>query len=253
MKIFLFCAALLCAHVASADELADANALFAKKAYPQALTIYTKLGNAGNVEAQQHLGEMYLYGEAGAIDMDKAEAWFKKAAAKGNPTATGALKMKQARVARRADMDYWISGYDGADLKTGAFRCPAPRLPAMSRQNDEILLVTDKVNAWMDCYNAFVRNLNAASPLTGRVPKDIIDLLTKDELDKASAHLGEVYERTAEDAKVTAKLVMADYGAWREATDTYVTEHNRILKLAPPPDKMQEYEARKNNYGAPAN
>ena len=252
MKILLLCAALLCAQVASADELADANALFAKKAYPQALAAFTKLANAGNVEAQQHLGEMYLYGEAGSVDMDKAEAWFRKAAAKGNRTAVGALEMMKTRVARRADLDYWISGYDGADLKAGPYHCPVPRVPAMSRQNEEIELISGKVNKWMDCYNAFVRNLNAATPLTQRIPKDIIDLLTKDELDKATVHLAEVYERVAEDAKVTAKLVLADYGVWREATDAYVAEHNRIVKATPSLDKMQEYESRKNNYGAAA-
>ena len=65
MKTLLFCVALLVAGTACADELADADALFAKKAYPEALQKYTKLANAGNVTAQQHLGEMYFYGEAG--------------------------------------------------------------------------------------------------------------------------------------------------------------------------------------------
>jgi TPR repeat protein len=252
MKKTLLCLALLLAGPAMADELADANALFAKKSYPQALQMYTKLGNAGNVEAQQHLGEMYLYGEGSKVDLVAAELWFKKAAAKGNRTAVAALEMMAKRVERRADMDYWIKGYDGADLKAGQYRCPAPRIPAMSRENAEIETVTNKINAWMDCYNAFVRNLNASDPLVKRIPKEIVDLLTKDELEQATAHLAEVYERTAEDAKITSKLVMADYGVWRDATDKYVTEHNRIVKMAPSPEKMQEYEARKNNYnGAP--
>ena len=120
MKTVLFCAALLCGGVAlaaepgaklpakgaaakpaaaaassanSAAELAEADALFAKKAYPEALQKYTKLANAGNVMAQQHLGEMYFYGEAGAVDMDKAAQWFQKAAAKGNAVAIASLAL----------------------------------------------------------------------------------------------------------------------------------------------------------------
>ena len=71
MKKIVICLGLLFAGLAHADELADANALFQKKAYPQALQLYTKLANAGNAEAQLHLGEMYWYGEAGAIDMPR--------------------------------------------------------------------------------------------------------------------------------------------------------------------------------------
>ena len=73
MKKIVICLSLLFASVALADELTDANALFQKKSYPQALQLYTKLATAGNAEAQLHLGEMYWYGEAGAIDNAKAE------------------------------------------------------------------------------------------------------------------------------------------------------------------------------------
>jgi TPR repeat protein len=97
MKTLLFCVALLAAGAASADELADADALFAKKSYPEALQKYTRLANAGNPVAQQHLGEMYFYGEAGAVDMDKAALWFRKAAAKGNATAIASLDMMKQR------------------------------------------------------------------------------------------------------------------------------------------------------------
>ena len=230
MKKYLFCLALLVGGVAHADELADANALFAKKAYPQALQLYTKLANAGNAEAQLHMGEMYLYGEAGAIDLVKADAWFRKSAAKGNKTAIGALDMMKRRDLRKDDMAYWIAQYDGADLRSGEFRCPAPRIPPMSKQNDEIASVTEKVAVWQECYNAFVRKLNASSPLTKRIPQDIADLLTKDEAEQSRLHLEEVYARVAEDAKISAKLVLADFAAWRDATDAYVAEHNRMVK-----------------------
>ena len=119
-------------------------------------------------------------------------------------------------------------------------------MPAVSRQNDEIQNVAARMQVWQDCYNGFVRNLNAASPLGKRIPADIADLLTKDEADRAHARLGEVYERVAQDAKVTAKLVLADYAAWRDATDAYVAEHNRIVKNAPALEALQEYETRRD-------
>ena len=244
--------ALMLGGAAHADELADANALFAKKAYPQALALFTKLGNAGNAEAQLHVGEMYLYGEAGTIDVAKAESWFKKSAAKGNKTAVAALDMMQKRDARRADIEYWISKYDGNELRSGQYRCPAPRIPAMSKLNDEIATVSAKVGAWQTCYNKFVENLNANAPLTKLIPKEVADLLTKDEFDQAKLHLEDVYARIAEEARVSAKLVLADFDVWRDATDKYVGEHNRMVGNAPSPERQKEIEARKQNYVPPS-
>ena len=67
-------------------------------------------------------------------------------------------------------------------------------------------------SARQDCYKSFARKLNADSPLGKRIPADIADLPnTKDEADQATAHLGEVYERVAQDARVAAKPVLADY------------------------------------------
>lgn len=232
MKKYLFCLTLLLSGAACATELADANALFAKKAYPQAMQAYTKLANAGNAEAQLHLGEMHLYGEAGAVDLGKAEAWFKKSAAKGNKTAIASLEMMKRRETRRADIEYWTSKYDGAELKSGKYRCAAPRIPALSKQNDEIDAIGAKMAAWQECYNGFVQNLNASSPLTKLIPKDIAGLLTKDENEQAAKHLAQVQANLAEEARVSSKLVLSDFAVWRDATDKYVTEHNQMVKAA---------------------
>jgi TPR repeat protein len=262
MKTVLLCAALLCGASAlaaepaaksqtkagaakgaaaapsanAAAELAEADALFAKKAYPEALQKYTKLANAGNVMAQQHLGEMYFYGEAGAIDMDKAAQWFQKAAAKGNAVAIASLELMKQREVRRADLDYWIAKYDGSDLRTAEYRCPAPRFPAMSKVNEEIDYYSGKMKDWEACHNRWVKYLNASLPLTKRIPDDIAKLLTKDESDKAAAHLKDVGDRLAEDTKVAGKLVIADFDAWRAGTEAYVKEHNEMVKNAPPRD-----------------
>lgn len=252
MKKYLLCLSLLVSTLASADELADANALFAKKAYPQALQLYTRLANAGNTEAQRHLGEMYWYGEAGASDDAKAEAWFRKAAARGDAQARTALELMAQRVLRRADIDFWISKYDGAELRSGKYRCPEPRIPAMSKLNEDITRVSSAVQAWQTCYNEFVRNLNAAAPLAKHIAPDISKLMNQRELEQATRYLDEVQARLAEDARIRAKFVLADFEVWRNATEAYVAEHNALVKAAPSEERQRDLEARKNNYAPPS-
>lgn len=221
---------LACAGAVHADQLADANALFKKKSYPEALALYTRLANGGNVEAQRHLGEMYWYGEAGVVDDARAESWFRKAAAKGDRTAAAALEVMQQRELRRADIDYWVSKYDGAELKSGKFRCVAPRIPSVSKLNEEITRIASSVEAWQDCYNGFVGNVNAHASLETVIPPDVIKLLNKQEMEAAAKRMEEAHQRIVADASIGAKLTLADYAVWRSATEAYVKEHNEVVK-----------------------
>jgi TPR repeat protein len=248
MKRFVLAAVLLYSFGAHADPLADANALFAKKSYPEALQLYTRLGNAGNVEAQQHLGEMYWYGEAGAVDEAKAESWFRKAAVKGNAVAIASLAMMKERSVRRKDIDYWVERYQGEDLKAGKFHCATPRIPAISKQSQDIERVNAAVEAWQNCYNAYVTNLNAASPLVQRIPPDIVKLMNQAEMTRTTERLAMVHENLSEEARVSSKLVLADLAAWRSATEAYVKEHNEIVAAGPSEERAREIEARKRNY-----
>lgn len=230
---------LLLAGVVHAGELEDAKALFEQKKYPEALKLYTKLANGGNAEAQQHLGQMYWYGEAGAVDEAKAQMWFQKAAGKGNKVAAASLDIMKQRGERRAEIDHWVSRYDGADLKSGKFHCPAPRIPAISKQTAEIERVSNAIAKWQDCYNGFVNNLNAVSPLSERIPADIAKLMNASELERARKHLAQVQENISQEAKVGAKLVLADVGVWRSATEAYVGEHNAIIQKVPKDDSLR--------------
>ena len=248
MKRLLLIASLLVCTGAHADALSDANALFSKKAYPAALAAYTKLAATGNVEAQQHLGEMYWYGEAGIVDEAKAESWFRKAAAKGNAVAIASLDLMKERTARRAEITHWVEQYQGEDLKTGKFNCTVPRIPAISKQSEEIERVSASVTRWQNCYNAYVTNLNAASPLAERIPADIVKLLNKVETARANERLSVVQENLAEEARVSSKLLLADLAAWRSATEAYIKEHNAIVDSGPSPERARDIEARKNNY-----
>ncbi|WP_136219821.1 tetratricopeptide repeat protein [Massilia sp. Mn16-1_5] len=245
---FLAAAAFLVSISAHADPLADANALFARKSYPEALQLYTKLANAGNVEAQQHLGEMYWYGEAGTVDEAKAETWFRKAAAKGNAVAIASLEVMKQRGLRRKEITYWVEQYQGEDLKTGQFNCATPRIPAISKQSQDIERVNASIATWQNCYNAYVTNLNAATPLVKRIPADIVKLFNKEEMARASERMALVQDSLAEEARVSSKLVLADLAAWRSATEAYVKEHNEIVGTAPSEERLRDIEARKRNY-----
>ena len=251
MKLPILLCLVLALPLAHADELTDANALFEKKQYAQALKLYTKLAQAGNVEAQQHLGEMYWYGEAGAVDDAAAQSWFSKAAAKGNKESIAALAVMQKRIARKDDIAYWTSRYDGSELKSGKYRCPAPRLPPLSKDNDEIDAVSKRIDVWQNCYNDFVTNLNAALPLTKRIPADVSSLMKKEELNQADKHLDEVQKNISEEAKISSKLVLADIAVWRNATEAWVKEHNEIVKSGPSADRQADMDARKRNYAPP--
>lgn len=238
-KNALILAGLLLASLAHAGELEDAKALFEQKKYPEAMKLYAKLANGGNAEAQQLLGQMYWYGEAGAVDEAKATQWFEKAAAKGNKVAEASLEIMKQRVTRRADIDYWMSKYDGEELRSGKFRCPKPRIPPISKQSEEIDRVSNAINKWQDCYNGFVQNLNAASPLEKQIPPDVAKLMNLAEMEKAKAHLAQVQENLSEEAKVNAKLVLADVAVWRSATEAYIAEHNAIVTKAPKDDSLR--------------
>lgn len=158
-------------------------------------------------------------------------------AVEGSKAATVSPDMEKQRAAHRADIDYWITQYDGSDLTSGQYHCPAPRFPAVSKVNEDIDRYSAKMKAWEACHNALVKHLNASLPLTNLIPQDIAKLMTKDEMDKATAHLKQVGDNLGEDTKVAGKLTLADFGVWRNATEAYVKEHNEIVKNAPPPDR----------------
>jgi hypothetical protein len=69
-------------------------------------------------------------------------------------------------------------------------------------------------------------------------------------MERADKRLAEVYTNLTESAQVKAKLVLADFAVWRDATDAWVKEHNEIVKSTPSLEREKELESRKNNYSA---
>jgi TPR repeat protein len=219
---------ILVAGTACADDLADAAKALHSKNYPQALSLYTRLANAGNPEATLRLGEMYWYGEGAPLDRTKGDALFAKAAATGNEAAAAATKLSSQRQQRLADIAYWTTGYDGADLVAGKLNCTAPVFPLYSQTKRDIRAVSAAFDAYTACYNGFIDNLENGIPPAKRIPMDVALLMSEPELGVAAEHLGKVYAEVAARGKLTASQAVAQRGQWMEQTTAYLsTESNR--------------------------
>lgn len=211
---------------AMADDLADANKFLAAKQYDKALPLYTKLAKAGNAEAQFRVGEMYWYGDGTAQDLQAARGWFEKAAAVGNVDARESLAALDRRASRGSEIDYWTKGYDGADLRSGQFECKPPVVPAVSTTNAEIQAARQSIEAWQTCYSGFVANFNATAPLAKRIPADVLDMMTPQEVELARTHVESVYGKVLAKAQADADAVRSQQAAWEGATERFVKEEN---------------------------
>jgi TPR repeat protein len=226
---FAFLLAML-APLAHADDLQAAAAALNNKAYPEALRLYSQAANAGNAEAQLRLGEMYFYGSGVPVDEKTAQSWFQKSAAQGNAEASAAIKRVALRHARAADIAYWTSKYDGADLTQGRFACAEPVIPEVSTTNAEISKVSADYSAWRDCHNGFVDNLGAVLPLGKQIPSDVEELMTDEQMDAARSHLADVYKRVGAPRTAAAAATVARFDAWNARTTAQVATINEERK-----------------------
>jgi TPR repeat protein len=218
-RIALLCLALAAAAgAARADDLADANQLLSQKKYPQALQMFSKLADAGHAEAQLRLGEMYWYGEGVGVDRAKGDALFAKAAAQGHQGAVAATALSGQRAARGSEIAKWTGLYDGAELRTGAFACKTPVIPAESISNADIKAKATEIDHWVDCHNGFVRNVQSALPAGKAIPEDVLVLMNETEITQARLHLEQVYARVLAAAQSDADAVLAKREAWSVAT-----------------------------------
>jgi TPR repeat protein len=223
---FLLMAALAVGNVAQADELTDANKLMEAKNYAGAMPLYVRLASAGNPAAQFRLGEIYWYGEGMPADTAKGDEWFRKASAAGYAEAKAALTLTTQRQARQKDIDYYVQGYDGADVALSNAKCVTPDIPARSTNKQEIKGVGDGIDAWMTCYNGFVQKLQELLPAGKAIPADLSNLMTDAEIGRASAQMDRAYSAVIQDARRQADKIVAARTAWQAGTNEYVSTEN---------------------------
>jgi hypothetical protein len=209
-----------------ADELADAQKSWEAKDFSTAFQKFTKLAKQGNSAAQLQLGEMYGFGEGTTEDAAQATYWLKQAAASGNPEAAASLDLVQQRSARKTDIAYYTTNFDGANVAYGKFNCTHPVIPKVSTKNTEITSVNSAVNAWVDCYGRFVKNLNAAMPIANTIPSDILKLMSNEEFVKADVLISETYKKIANDSQKVADGIIADNVRWKKDTEEFVYNSN---------------------------
>lgn len=155
---------------------------------------------------------------------------------------------EQARAARKADIDFYVSQYEGADVELEQFRCVRPIFPELSRTKAEIAKVGQAVDAWMACYNRFVQGLNDALPAGKRIPAELQALMTPAELAQARQRMGRVYQVVSEEGEDTLKAVLAASTAWKEKTDTYVNaEAAKLVNAQKEEETKERLRLRKNH------
>ncbi len=200
---------------AFADDLAAGMKAWEKRDFAQAQQTYTRLANAGNVQAQLLLGELYGFGEGVPEDLAQAEKWLAKAQAGGNPDAAATLANLRQRAARKSDIARYVDA--GAAQSLVTFDCVRPVFPEKSRSRHEMRAVDAATKAWRACYGRYADSL-AAGPVKA-IPQDIVNLMNLAELDRARSAMSQAQAQVAE---AEAKVVMAGYDAWYGRTKNFM-------------------------------
>jgi len=117
------------------------------------------------------------------------------------------------RLAREAEIEYYTSRYDGADISLARFNCRPPNIPTRPASAGSPA-VTQALAAWRACYDQFLANYNAALPVGKNIPPDLADLMTDEEMDAAQTLMSEVFVRVADEAKHQADAVTLSQAAW---------------------------------------
>lgn len=212
-----------------ADELADAQKLWDNKDFYKSFQIFNKLAEAGNVNAQLQLGEMYGFGEGTAEDTEKATYWLKQAAAKGHPEAAASLALVQERRAHRADIAYYTTSFDGGSAAYSRFACERPQIPARSVSNEDIRKVNAKINTWTECYGRFIVNLRNVAPADKTIKPEILKLMSNDEFTRSAELISKVYANILADAAVIEQDISNESSAWKKSTELYAAEYDKKL------------------------
>ena len=222
----LFASMACCAGAAWADDLASGIKAYQSHDYQQAKLIFSKLAEAGIVDAQVQLGDMYWYGDGMPVDLQQAEFWFKKAAQAGNTKAQMSLAIMKARVDRKSEIESYTLRFDGGNFQLARNGCVRPGIPAVSKTNAEINQVTGELQLWVDCYNKFAQHLAAATPATKVIPKDLFDIMSDEDIARALPLIDKVIGDIAQNAKTIALRVNEESAAWKRETEAYVAKAN---------------------------
>jgi TPR repeat protein len=219
---------LACASV-RADELSDGIKAWERRDFAVAQTIFSKLANAGNPQAQLLLGEMYGYGEGVPEDLVQAERLLGLAGAAGNKEAAESLDNVRQRAARKADIARFAEG-GAAPQSLTDFGCVKPAFPEMSTSQKDIKAVTAKANEWRSCYQRYGAHLAAQPAGDKAVPPDIAKLMNLVELERARTSREQAYARAASVANEEAAAFGRASDQWYASTKDYALKMEKVTR-----------------------
>jgi TPR repeat protein len=211
---------------ARADELATGIKAWEQRDFATAQTIFTKLANAGNPEAQLLLGEMYGYGEGVPEDAAQAERLLGQARAGGNKDAAESLNNVRQRAQRKEAIAGYLADSGGAPT-LAQFGCVMPVFPEASKTQLEIKAVLAKSAEWRGCYERFAAQL-AQSP--AKPPAELAKLMNLVELERA----GRAREQALAGAASAASAEAAAFGrasdGWYARTKQYSESMDKVTR-----------------------
>ncbi len=207
---------------AFADELTDAQKLWDSKQFSAAFAAFSKLAAAGNANAQLQLGEMYGFGEGTPEDLGQARSWLDKAAKAGHPEAANSLALVEQRAARKADIAYYVSKFDGGSARYERFNCKRPELPDVSTSRSAIKKVNESIKDWRTCYEGFADNLNRVATPQQTIPADVLNVMNNEEFKQASQHIAKTYEDISNNAQKEGEEFYKNINNWMTRTTAYL-------------------------------
>ena len=230
MKKAMAAVLLLCACAgARADELSDGIKAWEKRDFATAQTIFGKLANAGNAQAQLLLGEMYGYGEGVPEDLAMAERLLGQASAAGNKDAAESLNNVRQRATRKADIAKFADG-GAAPQSLSAFGCAMPAFPDVSTTQADIKAVTAKANDWRSCYERYGAYLAGLPAGAKAVPADVAGLMNMVELERARTSREQALAHAAAAASEEAAAFGRASDQWYTRTQQYSQSMDKVAR-----------------------
>jgi TPR repeat protein len=217
--------------MASADELSDGIKAWEQQDYVQAHRIFNKLAAAGNAEAQRQLGEMIGFGEGVPEDLAGARSWLERSRAAGNKDAAASLALVERRASHKAEVQRYLSAYDGSELALSNYHCAKPTLPEVSTTKKAIAAGHAQVSNWYECYGRFAKNLSAAlAAPSGGIPVQTAEIMNTAELARARVRTGEVLAHVAAEGKAEADAIAAAERNWLAVTEQTVKANDEMAR-----------------------
>jgi len=117
---------------------------------------------------------------------------------------------------------FYTTEYVGDDIAYENVGCGKPAIPGVSKTKAEIKKVTDSIDAWRNCYNAYTARLAGLQPVGKALPAGLAESMTPEQLNQAKNRMAQVYNAVMDDAEAVAKEVTASQDAWYKKTNDYL-------------------------------